>query len=74
MYVQGETASTAHPVRYCSSYIDSAGWSLELMDNDAVLLVFRTDGINIITDQIAVSGGNSTYARIYILNLWPFAD
>ena len=33
--------------------------------NDVLLLVYRTDGINIIIDQLAVSGGNSKYARVY---------
>jgi len=72
--------------------------------HDVLLLAYRTDCINIITDQLAVSGGiniiidqlavsgvNSAYARVYILsncssscvygcarvynlNLWPFAD
>ena len=28
-------------------------------------VVHRTDGINIIIDQLAVSGDNSTYARVY---------
>jgi hypothetical protein len=35
------------------------------MGRDVLLLVYRTDGINIIIDQLAVSGGNSTYARVY---------
>lgn len=33
--------------------------------NDVLLLVYRTDGIIIIIDQLAVSGGNSKYARVY---------
>jgi len=46
--------------------------------HDVLLLVYRTDGMNIITDQLAVSGGiniiidqlavsgvNSAYARVY---------
>jgi hypothetical protein len=35
------------------------------MGHDVLLLVYRTDGINIIIDQPAVSGGKSTYARVY---------
>jgi hypothetical protein len=35
------------------------------MAHDVLLLVYRTDGINIIIDQLALSGGNSTYARVY---------
>jgi len=35
------------------------------MGHDVLLLVYTTDGINIIIDQLAVSGGNSAYARVY---------
>jgi len=39
------------------------------MGHDVLLLVYRTDGINIrvIVDELAVSGGNSTYARVYTI-------
>jgi len=33
--------------------------------HDDLLLVYRTDGFNIITDQLALSGVNSAYARVY---------
>jgi hypothetical protein len=35
------------------------------MGHDVLLIVYRTDGINIIIDHLAASSGNSTYARVY---------
>lgn len=69
IYQQGWAANTANLEHYCSPYAgfvnNSAWWSRELMGNDVVLLVYRTDGINMIIAQLAVSGDNFKYARVY---------
>jgi hypothetical protein len=54
---------------YCSPYAgfvnNSALCSHELMGNDLLLMVYRTDGVSIITGWLAVSGGNFIHAQVY---------